>query len=1164
MFRRYHCILFLLSIPVLVSAQRADSSWHVAEFRIARTDTTLQLPHQFIEPASIRVFIDSLEVTSDPKLGLNPVPGTIRIPADSFPPGTLRVSYRIQPVRLKPSYALRTLNVRADSAVQRPVMVSRPMPRNVVDDMFGPGLQKSGSLTRGFTVGTNRDLTLNSGLRLQLAGRLSDDIDVVAALTDENTPIQPEGTTQTLREVDKVFVELRNPTFNATLGDFNLEVDAARGGEYGALSRKLQGVTGSVNLSSGSRLPTSVSITAASARGTYHTNQIQGIDGVQGPYRLTGRNGERRLIVVTGSERVYVNGTLMTRGESNDYTIDYAAGEVTFSSKRLITNASRIVVDFEYNERAYSRNLLGTSIAAEAGGGAVTFRASAYQESDDPDSPIEADLSDEARTILAQSGNDRFRATLPGIRFVGRDSLTGRPAGVYILKDTLIDARTVSILVYAPGDSNAFYDASFSPVDFVPPDSAGYVRSSIGVYRFAGLGAGSYLPVRFLAMPQQHRVLNLNTDVSVTRSLNIRGEFAASTFDPNRLAPAGISDGSAYTLGMAFTPKQNSIAGIDVGDVDLQLRLRQRQAEFRPLDRAENVEFGREWDVATERTSDERIGELSLGWRVRPWLGVTGSYGSLARTGQINSDRWRFDADLRDSSSRAVRYQVERIRTTSEPTRIVGSWFRQQGDASTELWGLRPGARFESEDRSVTMSGMDSLRAGSFRYVDVAPRLEYNGTGSLVLRAEVQFRSEDSSVTGSMRHASDAVTQAYSGQWSPSRTMNTSITLNLRRVRFAEEFRLRGNADGDYLLVRSQSKAAGWDRFVESDLYYEFSNQRSARLERVFVRVQQGTGNYRFLGDLNANGVADEAEFEPTRFDGEYVLLYLPGEQLLPVSDLKASVRLRLQPAKLVGSSAGFWSSLAKAVSTETFLRLDERSKDSNARNIYFLNLSSMLSAENTISGAQQIIQDLFVFEHDRDLSLRFRVSERYGLIQLVSTTERSTIGEQSLRITSRFVPELTNQTDVIRRSELVVASVASPRARDLTFTTITTEFGYRPFPQWEAGFVLGGGEGENRTSSGVTRIRLNDQAVKMIYAIPGAGQVRAEFKREEVTGRDVREALPFELTGGKPLGISWLWQTWFDYRFTTNLQLSINYAGRTEAGRSPIHTARVEARAFF
>jgi hypothetical protein len=64
--------------------------------------------------------------------------------------------------------------------------------------------------------------------------------------------------------------------------------------------------------------------------------------------QLKGQNGELYVLVVSGSERVYVNGTLLKRGENNDYTIDYNAGEIIFTPLFTITSEMRIAIEYNF------------------------------------------------------------------------------------------------------------------------------------------------------------------------------------------------------------------------------------------------------------------------------------------------------------------------------------------------------------------------------------------------------------------------------------------------------------------------------------------------------------------------------------------------------------------------------------------------------------------------------------------------------------------------------------------------------------------------------------------------------------------------------------------------------------------------------------------------
>jgi hypothetical protein len=1176
--------LFFLSgrLDARQDAKISHGSIAVAAFSILPVipgDSIYQLPRGYILRESETVWMDSLILLTRHKdYEINYDRGIIKLlkarveslVLDSAH-HTLRVKFLPLPFVFKKEYVLRDLVMKPDSAGVQRIFVTEPGLHFEPNEFFGKGIQKSGTLMRGFTIGSNQDLALNSGFRMQLNGALSTDINVSAALTDENSPIQPEGTTQTLREVDKVFVKVQSKHLGATLGDFNLDVGENQGGEFGRLSRKLQGASGSAlfeNLAPGN-LSATGALTAATARGKFATNYFQGIDGNQGPYRLTGNNGEPQIVVVAGTERVYLNGEIMTRGELNDYTIDYASGDVVFTSRRMITNASRITIDFEYSDQQYTRNLLAVTTGETAWNNKLKINVVVAQEADDPDSPIDFALDDTSRHVLKQSGADPLRASLPGAKFVGFDSL-GEAKGQYVQRDTMINGKPYTILTYAPGDPAALYSVSFSPVQSMPADSAGYARVASGQYQFVGIGSGNFLPIQLLPMPQLHRIIDVNGNYRMTEDLTLSGEYAASRFDQNRFSPPDLQSisGGAMKFGILYNPKQLMLFGHNYGEFNLSVSDRHVDKMFAPLDRFNNVEFAREWNLSNLTSSDEEIREASLVYKPTRSLSVGGGYGLLDRTGETKSLRTHGELEMKDSTLPAVRYNFENISNNDYAEQRNSTWLRQYATIDYHYRDLTPSLRVTSEDRSLYGLSEDSLFPGAFKILEVSPRLGVSILGPMSGSIELQSRIEDSSANGRLNRASRSLTQMYALQLSEWRDLSSSLGFNVRSVTYSDLFRNRGNADGEFILIRSQSRYAPFERAIESDLYYEFASQRSSRLERVYLRVPKGSGNYIYVGDLNGNGIADDNEFQLTKYDGDYIVIYVPSETLYPVVNLKSSVRLRVQPARILRTASTFWERALKSVSTETYLRVEENSSDPNTRHIYLMNFKYFQNDSTTISGSNQVQQDLFLFENDPALSFRFRYSQTNGFVQLVSSGERSFLREQSARIRSQLGVDIGNQTDVVNKTDRVLSSEPSTRERDITSNSITSDFSYRPEIRWEIGFNFSVSRSVDNFNSGNTTADINGQGIRITYGLLGAGQLRSEFSREEVLLSNVRpdavRGIPFELTNGDAIGKNYLWQLAFDYRISQNMQVSFQYNGRSEGGRPPVHLARAEARAFF
>lgn len=143
-------------------------------------------------------------------------------------------------------------------------------------------------------------------------------------------------------------------------------------------------------------------------------------------------------------------------GDNNDYSIDYGSSEVTFSTRKLITSASRIVVDFEYSDRQFTRNFSGVNGVGKLNED-ISFRINYFREGDDPDAPIDISLSDADKLILQQSGNSTAKRT--GVLQVGVDSL-GIGKGNYIAVDSIINSTSLRFYRFAQGSNLSIYNVN--------------------------------------------------------------------------------------------------------------------------------------------------------------------------------------------------------------------------------------------------------------------------------------------------------------------------------------------------------------------------------------------------------------------------------------------------------------------------------------------------------------------------------------------------------------------------------------------------------------------------------------------------------------------------------------------------------------------------------
>ena len=688
------------------------------------------------------------------------------------------------------------------------------------------------------------------------------------------------------------------------------------------------------------------------------------------------------------------------------------------------------------------------------------------------------------------------------------------------------------------------------------------LKKVLGNYKFVGIGMGNYLPVTFLPLPELKQMGDILLSAKPFDGVLLSLEYAGSLWDKNRLSNLDDNDnyGYARNIFLKVDPRKINIGNISLGKIGLSYKDRFIQDKFTSADRLNEVEFNRDYNISNaDQPKDEQLREIGLNLIPVDELSISSTAG-LLRRGDFKSDRYNNILKFTDTKNYSLDYNFDYV--TSKDVSLSTNWLRQTGNAYYQLWKLTPGVDFLAENRKDKTTGSDSLLSASLKYTDIGPYIKLTDFHGLSLSIKYSLRDDYLPLNGIMFKQSKAQTQYYEANYNGIKEINSTLNFTYRNKKYTDIFKQQGFLNTETILVQFQNKLRPVDG-IDGDFYYEVSTQKSAKLEKVFVRVQDGTGNYKYLGDLNNDGIAEENEFEPTVYDGDYIQVTIPTQQLFPVIDLKTSTRWKIKYGELFDKSSSI-SKILNPFSSETFWRVEENSTETDYKKIYLLQLSSFQNEDKTINGSNNIQQDLFLFENDQEFSMRFRYAQTKGLNQFSGGVERAYNRERSLRIKFRMIKEMSNQTDIVNTDDNVAAPVSSNRRRTTSGNNITTDFSYRPERDIEVGLVLKAGSTEDVLPVKPTIIDLNSQALRFNLSFAGTGRLRIEIQRTELIANTTENYIPFELTAGNVIGKNYYWSLNFDYRLSGNLQSTVSYDGRLQGSGKAVHTARAEVRAYF
>lgn len=1111
------CFLLIFVIPLLLFSQihQTDTLY------VLPGDSLIELKNRWILPSSIEFDYPGNKKLEIDSMRIDALHGRIR--------GFLSPSDTVKVIIL---YQSLNLNIPTQTIVNTPPRLYNPIKsessRKVVEShtkirtSSNYDFLRSGTLYRGITLGSESGLSLQSGLNLELHGKLSKDVSIVGALSDQNVPIQPEGNTQTLDEIDKVFIRIQMPNEQIILGDYELSLQAGRLGTY---NRKLQGV-----YASSDRSISKTTAAGAITKGQYHSIFFMGEEGNQGPYKLYGKEGERAIIVLAGTEKVWVNGTLLLRGENKDYVIDYSTGEITFMPRQLVTSNSRITVDFQYSDLFYVKNIWllrnETSILDDR----MQISAGVISETDDRKNPLELSLSSEDKNKLKNVGDNE--------KVAFQNTIREDTNGVYILADSIL---------YYKGSGKGTHSAYF------------YNFGKIGEYKkvysgeltyFEWIDKGNdqiqesekeqaiYLPARPLKLPSKQRLYHLMGNWKLSDNFSVSSEFAVSDLDLNTFSDFDDSDnrGNSVNMEMSFHLPMD-----DIGNLSLKGKFYEEANQFNPIDRHQAVEYRRKWDLPSDSSQGVKVYEGIASYNLKNYFNWDFDVGVLSKE-DIQSKRYRLGGSLRYKWINYLRYSQEMIYRSGDLQKSR-NWSRRNGGLSLRIFSLKPYTGIDFERRKG-----DMITESNFRFSEEWYGIESDSKEKLKWRLENRYRYNDKFSDEEWKRSSVSQTFIFDCQIINWRTFSSQWNYTQRKKEYYENISL---PDVNFQLLSLMLRQNPEKLPFRWETNMKVEEEKIAKKEWRYFPVGKGEGQFIYDSTF--------VDYVPD-LHGDHVLRILPANEQVPVTSIQNGFRFRFDGRSLKNIKRFLW---LNQVSTLTDIRLQQQIKKAGSP---FKKLSLFPSSiDSQWVYYQRIIQNdlMYCFKIVRG-QLRLRILNSDRLSQLdVRGNEESFSEEYSLRYKGQFFYKMRLEAEVSAKHLKRNSRFNVLRNRDIETITGSGSFSYILGKIHYLGVMLNMNRdvqsGDNFTKSVLIGLKSTYE-----QKLTGKGRWKVFTEIANVAVNPKGKKIPWEMSNGKKEGITIGWGSSVEYKIGKHLSIRVNYEAWNEPYRETYHIGTGEVRALF
>lgn len=1018
--------------------------------------------------------------------------------------------------------------------------------KNLKKNVPFDGLNTSGSITRGITIGNNQNAVLNSNLDLQITGKISEKVSLRASIQDSNIPLQDGGYSQKLDQFDNIFMELFSEDWNIRAGDIFLENKKT---QFLNFNKKVQGLATNFNFGTEEN-KTNLFASAALVRGQYAKSNFVGQEGNQGPYKLKGQNGELYVLVVSGSERVYVNGILLKRGENNDYTIDYNAGEIVFTPLFTITSEMRIAIEYQYSDRNYTRFV--TYAGATHENKKWSFGGYLYSENDLKNQPLQQNLSQEQALILTNAGDNQNLMTAPSAY---SDTYSENKV---LYRKTMFNA--VEIFEYSNDPQQELFNVRFTLVgantgNYIVTNSATLTRIYEYVQPINGIPQGNYEPIIQLIAPTKIQVATFLGKYKPDEKTVIDFEIGLSNNDQNLFS--SLDDANNQGLAGKINAKQRLFS--KKWQVDAFANYQFIQKDFRSVERLYNIEFDRDWNLGIAGVGNQSLFVSGLQLDLNPEPKSTSKGLLLYQFEKLDfSENFSGNRHILNGLFRIKKwtFQNQGSFLKSDGTVLSSKFLRNQSQMRFHFDKNWVGSSLRLEDNQEKNKATNQFSALSQKFTEYG---FFTGRGdSTKVFVELGYlrRTNDSLQNGLIQRVNSSQTFQLKSKLIQTNKSDLAVYANYRILDYVDKTRKKESTLNSRIVYTDRF----FNQLIQSTTVYETNSGSIPQQEFTYLEVSAGQGVYTW-NDYNGNGIQELQEFEVAPFidQAKFIRVFLPNRIYIKTHQNKFSQSVTLNPNQWQNEKG-----LKKLLSyfyNQTAFIIDRKTR-SNGDNFELNPFSG--SSENVLGLNSSLRNSLF---YNRG---KQKHSVTYSYLQN-KTKNLLSVGSQ----------EATNSSHQLQYNHLYQKSWLFGFFAKTIHTAIQSENfpeknyainGYQLAPKisylfskntsWDIFYELQRKENQ----IGVFETLLQNRfGTAFSYASDKKITLNGEvsFYQNKFEGNEF-SSVGFQMLEGLQTGQNLTWRLLLQKNITQFLDINFNYQGRKSETSQAIHTGNVQLRAYF